>query len=350
MNQAMISSFPLVIGHEYAVDLLKRSLESNRLAHAYLFVGPPRIGKTTLALFLAQAVNCLHPESKPCGTCIACRKIQQSLHPDVRVIDEEGGSIKINQIRELQSEATLSPFEGRQRVYILCDFQNATIEAANCLLKTLEEPPPRVMLILTATQAELLLPTIVSRCQVLNLRPLALDQVEQALQVYWGVEPRQARLLARLSGGRMGWAIEASRNETLLLDREKYLLVLEQALGGKRIERMRLAQQLSQSPEDLPGILDLWQNWWRDLLLAKSGNAQLMTNVDREQTVLHEAQLYALDEIWACLRATERTAEYIEQNVNPRLALEVLLLSLPYRSMASQEVSHDEQGMKQCPS
>ncbi|MGB9879748.1 MAG: ATP-binding protein, partial [Anaerolineae bacterium] len=241
-----------------------------------------------------------------------------------------------------QSEATLSPFEGQKRVYILCDFQNATLEAANCLLKTLEEPPPRVMLILTATQAELLLPTIVSRCQVLNLRPLALDQVEQALQVHWGVEPRQARLLARLSGGRMGWAIAASRDEALLLDREKYLLVLEQALGEKRIERMRLAQQLSQNPENLPGILDLWQNWWRDLLLAKSGNAQWMTNVDREQTVLHEVQHYTLGEIWACLRATERAAEYIEQNVTPRLALEVLLLSLPYRSMASLEANHDE--------
>jgi DNA polymerase-3 subunit delta' len=329
MTEAIISSPPLLIGHEWAVDLLKHSLAADRLTHAYLFVGPPRIGKTTLALFLAQAVNCLHPENKPCGNCLACRKIQRGLHPDVRVIDERGGSIKINQVRELQNEATLSPFEGRQRVYILCDFQNATLEAANCLLKTLEEPPPRVILILTASKAELLLPTIVSRCQVLNLRPLALDQVEQALQTYWGVESRQARLLARLSGGRMGWAIEASSNEALLLEREKYLLVLEQALGEKRIERMRLAQQLSQSPEELPGILELWQNWWRDLLLAKSGNAQSITNVDREQTVLHEAQRYAMSEIYACLRAIERTAEQIEQNVNPRLALEVLLLSLP---------------------
>lgn len=342
MTEALIPSRPVVIGHEWAVALLKRSLARNRLAHAYLFVGLPQIGKTTLALFLAQAVNCLQPDNKPCGHCMACRKIQRGLHPDVRVIDEEGGSIKINQIRELQNEVTLAPFEGRQRVYILCDFQNATLEAANCLLKTLEEPPPRVMLILTAMQAEMLLPTIVSRCQVLNLRPLALVQVEQALQVYWGVELHQARLLAKLSGGRMGWAIEASRDEALLLDREKYLLVLEQALGGKRIERMRLAQQLSQSPEDLHGILALWQNWWRDLLLAKSGNAQLMTNVDREQTVLHEAQLYTLHEIRAGLRALERAAEYIEQNVNPRLALEVLLLSLPYQSMANLEAIQDE--------
>lgn len=335
MTQTVTLSRPLVIGHAWAVELLKRSLARNRLAHAYLFVGPPRVGKTALALFLAQAVNCLHPDDKPCGDCMACRKIQRGLHPDVRVIDGEGGSIKINQIRELQNEATLSPFEGRQRVYVLCDFQNATPEAANCLLKTLEEPPPRVLLILTATQGEALLPTIVSRCQVLNLRPLALEEVEQALQTYWGVEPRRARLLAKLSGGRMGWAIEASANEALLLDREKYLLVLEQALGQRRTERMKLAQQLSQNLEALPGMLDLWQDWWRDLLLAKTGNEQSITNVDREQTVWHEAQSYTLDEIRACLGAIDRAVKQIEQNVNPRLALEVLLLSLPYRAAAS---------------
>lgn len=332
MSEAIAKPTPLIIGHEWAVNLIKRSLARNRLAHAYLFVGPPRIGKTTLALFLAQAVNCLDEGSRPCGVCLACQKIGQGLHPDVRVIDEEGSSIKIDQIRALQSEAVLSPFEGRQRVYILCNFQKATMEAANCLLKTLEEPPPNVLLILTAVQVENLLPTIVSRCQVLNLRSLAVRQVEQALKTYWGVEPYQARLLARLSGGRIGWAIEACSNEALLREREKYLVALEQALGQKRTERMRLAQQLSQFPEILPELLDLWQNWWRDLLLAKSGNIQAVTNVDREQTVLHESQQYTLNEIWACLRALERAAKQIEQNVNPCLALEVLLLSLPHRS------------------
>jgi DNA polymerase-3 subunit delta' len=244
-------------------------------------------------------------------------------------MDESSSTIKIDQIRELQREMSLSPFAGRKRIYILCNFQRATLEAANCLLKTLEEPPPQVILILTATQAEMLLPTIVSRCQTLNLRALPVSQVQQALQTWRNVEPGQAGLVARLSEGRIGWAIEASTNDALLRNREKYLVALEQILRQERTERMGLAQQLCQNPHILPDIFDLWQSWWRDLLLAKSGNADALTNVDREQTIRQEAQHCTLTEIGACLHAIQRAAQQVEQNVNPCLALEVLLLGMP---------------------
>lgn len=349
MSVKNLAGRSVFIGHEWALDLLQHGLARDHLAQAYLFAGPPRIGKTTLALYLARAVNCVAGQDRPCGKCNACRKIGQGVHPDVRVIDEPASSIKIDQMRELQMEMTLAPFEGQRRVYILCNFQQATMEAANCLLKTLEEPPPRVILILTALQAEMLLPTITSRCQTLNLRPLPVGQVQQALEEHWSIEPHRARVLAKLSGGRIGWAIESSQDDTLLRTREKYLVALEQAIRQERTDRLGLAQQLSQNPQCLPEVLDLWQGWWRDLLLVKSGNLQALVNIDRQQTVSNEAQHYTLNEIQSCLRSIERAAQQIEQNVNATLAMEVLLLSMPRPTDGGTGTSPAQQKLAQDP-
>jgi DNA polymerase-3 subunit delta' len=140
-------------------------------------------------------------------------------------------------------------------------------------------------------------------------------------------------LLARLSGGRIGWAIEATTNEALLRNRDKYLIALEQALRQDRTERMGLAQQLCQNPQVVPDVLELWQGWWRDLLLAKSGNTRALINVDRESTIAHEAQRFTWNEMLTCLNAVQRAAQQVEQNVSPCLALEVLLLRMPRLSL-----------------
>ncbi|MBC8248738.1 MAG: DNA polymerase III subunit delta' [Anaerolineales bacterium] len=319
-----------VVGHKWAVDLLKRALAGERVAHAYLLTGPPQIGKRSLALNFAQALNCLD-EEKPCGHCLACNKIAHGHHPDVQVIEGEGGTLKIDQMRTLRHEAALSPLEGRWKVYIIRQMEQATAEAANCLLKTLEEPPAHVILMLTASEAEALLPTIVSRCQVLNLRPLATETVQRVLQDRWGVDVERARLLARLSGGRLGWAAAASQNDALLEQRERHLNEMIELMGQGRVERLEYAQQLSGNPEAAPGLLHLWLSWWRDLLLAASGSSVGITNVDREDTLSTQAQRYSLDQVRDFVEALRAAAWRLERNANTRLTLEVLMLSLPTR-------------------
>jgi DNA polymerase-3 subunit delta' len=319
-----------VIGHKWAVDLLKRALASGRVAHAYLLTGPPQIGKRSLALNFAQALNCLDQE-KPCGQCLACSKIAHGNHPDVQIIEGEGGTLKIDQMRTLRHEAVLSPLEGRWKVYIIRQMEQATAEAANCLLKTLEEPPSNVILMLTASEAEVLLTTIVSRCQVLNLRPLATETVQSSLQERWGVEVERAQLLARLSGGRLGWAVTASQNDAILDQRERHLDEMMELLSQGRVERLEYAQQLSRNPEAMPELLHLWLGWWRDLLLATSGSSVGITNIDREDTLRIQAQRYSLGQVRDFVEALRAAAWRLERNANTRLTLEVLMLSLPTR-------------------
>ncbi len=232
-------------------------------------------------------------------------------------------------MREMQREVALSPHEGRWKVYILRQMERATPEAANCLLKTLEEPPPQVILLLTASDSEQLLPTIISRCQVLNLRPPSVLLVQKALQERWGVDSERARLLARLSGGRLGWAVKASQDEAILRQRERRLDEMIELMGQGRVERWRYAQRLSQSPDDLQAVLDFWLSWWRDLLLIKGGSSIEVTNLDRQAALRSQARNYSLTQVRDFIGALQAAVWQLEHNANPRLALEVLMLSLP---------------------
>jgi DNA polymerase-3 subunit delta' len=317
-----------VVGHEWAVDLLKRALASERVAHAYLLTGPPQIGKRSLAVNFAQALNCLD-EEKPCGQCLACSKIAHGSHPDVQIVEGEGDTIKIDQMRALRREAALSPLEGRWKVYIIRQMEQATAEAANCLLKTLEEPPPHVVLILTASETEVLLPTIVSRCQVLNLRPLATKTVQEALHERWGVDVERAQLLARLSGGRLGWAVAASQSANILHQHEKHLDDMLTLMDQGRVERLEVAYQLSRDPATAQELLHLWLSWWRDLLLAASGSLEGIINIDREHTLRAQVQRYSLGQVRDFVEALRTAIWQMEHHANTRLTLEVLLLSLP---------------------
>ena len=317
-----------VVGHEWTVRMLQHCVSQNRIGHAYLLTGPAQIGKTTLATNFAQALNCTSAE-QPCGECTSCRKIAAGNHPDVQLIAGANGSIKIEQIRQLQSVVALSPHEAPWRVCILLDMDQATPEAANCLLKTLEEPPGRVVLILTAVSSHALLPTLVSRCQHLPLRTLSNDTITQALCHTWQVEPDQARLLARWSGGRIGWAIAALQDNSLLDHRAQLLTALLRALPANRFERMRSAEQLSMHKDDIPAALEVWQSWWRDLLLVKLGREAAVVNTDQLDNLRIWEGRYNTEQVLGFLTELLKAARVLAQDANARLALEVLFLKLP---------------------
>ncbi len=320
-----------VVGHEWAVALLRRSLAEGRVGHAYLITGSPHIGKTTLARVLAQALNCAHPEAdeRPCGECRSCRLVSNNHHPDVQFIGPDGVYLKIGQIRDVQRQVALSPLEGRRKVYILQDMERATVEAANALLKTLEEPPSHAVLILTASEAEALLPTIVSRCQVLPLRPLSRQAIEQALMERWQVSPEQALLLANLSGGRLGWAVEAAVQPSFLKRRAQRLDELQELMGQGRAERFIYADRLSRNAATLRETAALWLTWWRDLLLIAHGSTATPTHQDRSAELHRWAAKLQPEQVLQVVEATRAAIRGLDSNANPRLTAEVLMLNLP---------------------
>jgi DNA polymerase-3 subunit delta' len=215
-------------------------------------------------------------------------------------------------------------------VVVLADFERATLSAANALLKTLEEPASQALLILTAVDPGALLPTVVSRCQMLALRPLPPQRIVEALQTHWHASPDQAELLAQLAAGRLGWAVRALEDQELLARRERHLQELLALLGAGRVERLAYAQQLSRDLALLKEVLALWLTVWRDLLLLQSGAAQTkLMNLDwqdRLQTMAGHSSLAQAKDMIVRLRTALLN---LERNVNPRLNLEVLLLKLP---------------------
>lgn len=344
-----------VVGHAWAVDHLEATLARDRMAHAYLLTGVHGIGKTTLALALAQRLECTAPGSfGPCGQCLACVKLQRRVHPDLRIVDgapagwkldkdgpppprkndRERRTIKIDQVRELTQWLVQTPFEGRWKIAILRRFEEANDEAANALLKTLEEPPQHALLILTAQNATGLLPTIVSRCQRMALRPLAGPAVEAALVEQWRTAPEQAALLARLARGRLGWAVRTLSDENILKERDAALDQLQTLLDEGRAERLARVVALSAAKETLPQILEEWLVWWRDVLLLAGAGPDSpaearVTNADRLEALRLHARRYTFPQARQALRALRAAQRHLDQNVNPRLALDVLMLDLP---------------------
>jgi DNA polymerase-3 subunit delta' len=317
-----------VTGHDWAKELFKRQKDRGRIPQSLLITGPPHVGKGSLARYFAQYLNC-RGEPQPCGDCLSCRKLISGNHPDIRVFDDDHAPLKIEQVRALQRELSLSPLEGQYRVALLCNFERATASAANALLKTLEEPAAPVVLILTASDPGGLLPTIVSRCQVLTLRPLPGHQLCQALQGQWGATPEQAELLAQLAVGRLGWAVRSLEDEEFLQRRAKGLADMLDLLAMPRAERLAYANSMSRNLLVLKEMLALWLVVWRDLLLLKSESTTKIVNLDWQDTLQDIAYRSTLSEVKEMIFRLQAALLNLDRNVNPRLNLEVVLLKLP---------------------
>jgi DNA polymerase III subunit delta' len=321
-----------LIGHEWAVDMLKKHVVNGTARHAYLFAGPPGLGRRSLALRFAQALNCQTPISTgiPCGQCRTCKQIESMQYPDLSVVqaDSEGGTLKVDQIRDTRRSLTLKPYVANYRVALFLRFQQANDNAANALLKTLEEAPSYAVLILTADNPEQLLPTIVSRCEVLRLRPLNIEAVQKELQTR-GLEIGQAKLIAHISGGRFGYALRLIENDSLLEKRDQRLNDLLTLIPATRVEKFAYADKLAKDKESMRQAILIWLSYWRDVMLRTARAESPLVNVDRNMEIEDLADRMDLSSARRVVSSLENTLEKMERNVNSRMLAEVLLLDLP---------------------
>jgi DNA polymerase III subunit delta' len=332
------------IGQPKLVDLFRKALEEGSLSHAYLMSGPPQVGKMTLALDLAMALNCSAEKGKkPCGKCSSCQKISAGKHSDVQVIGlnsnmisedaKERTEIGIEQVKEMLHSASLPPFEGEYRVYIIDEAGYLSMEAANRLLKTLEEPVGKVVFILLTANTQLIPATLISRCQRLNLSRMKTDEVETVLISRWNTEPEKAKLLARLSHGSLGWAIGASGDSNLLQDRNEQFEKMLAMVRGDYSERFaaanQLAAQFGKKRKTVYETLDSWASWWRDILLVKTGCSDDIINIDYLPGLAKMAGDFSLVQIKTAIRSILEAGEQLRLNGNSRLVMEALMLNLP---------------------
>ena len=310
-----------IIGHEQIIEQLLHAIESDRIAGAYLFAGPAYIGKETVARYFAKSINCTASEQGSCDKCLSCRKIDNGNHPDVQIIQPSGTWMKIDQIRELQKWIVYQPLEGKRKVYILTEADCMNLEAANCLLKTLEEPPAGSVLILITSNLDALLPTIRSRCQIIDFHPLPIPDLAAYLIQQFSLAEHKAFPIASLSGGAVGKALTRLRGEEDF-SQESIPEIME---TRDRLAAFRIAEQLSQNQEALDHLV----TWYRDLLLLHQGAPiDSLTHTNHADSLRHLASEYSRLKLQSAIRLIFETKDLLKRNVNATLALEVMVLKL----------------------
>ncbi len=366
-----------IIGHEWAVDYLRRSLRHGRNRHAYLITGPAAVGKMTLALRFAMALNCEAEavERKPCGVCDSCRRfidgnfqsIGETNEPDVIIAqdyvkqrtrrDTSSGRLSIDDIR-LLIETTksgsawlyLKPYNSRYRIALYERFHLVLGPAQDALLKSFEEPPPAVIQILTSDSPAAILPTIRSRAQIIALRPVPKAPIKAELRRR-GADDDHAELLARLSNGRVGWALGALEDDAKLQYWQSALDQLDDVLAGSLLQRLKIAEKLGsikwvtetgEATEAgqrvsqrvaLYNLLEIWQSFWRDVLLETYDSPLKPCNINRRAEIRRLARSMDRAAALRAIIATRRAMNSIDQNrntnANPRLVLDALFLDYP---------------------
>ncbi|MFA4984453.1 MAG: DNA polymerase III subunit delta' [Candidatus Omnitrophota bacterium] len=307
-------SFKDIKGQDSSLELLRRAIQEDSVAKAYLFSGPEGIGKRRAALEFAKAVNCRDNDADSCGECGCCLKIDNNRHPDVRLIEGESGTIRIDDIRQMQREINLRPYDAQLKVYIIDNAHNLNAESSNALLKTLEEPPAHSVIVLVSSKPSLLFKTVISRCQIVRFYPLGRDRLEGILKSEYGLDVSRAHFLSYFCEGRIG---DALRLKDAGFYQEKNR-VIDDFLTSRH--SVAPAVSVSQTREGLHRDINILIGWFRDICFLKTGMAgEELINFDRRNELAMMAQDYTQEQLSGIFDFLSEAHLRIDQNVNLKL-------------------------------
>jgi DNA polymerase-3 subunit delta' len=308
-------------------QVLRSAVIQRRLPAAYLFVGPQGVGKQTTAVVLAKALNCLSAGGDACDRCTVCARIERRVHPDVHLIEPQGQAMKIDQIRHLQEVLTLQAYEGRVKVAILDEAGSLTVEAANSLLKILEEPPSQTLFVLASRQLGNLPATLISRTQILRFGLMAPDDIAAWLRHHIA-EAGEAERRAHLSGGRPGVALSLDL-AAILERRSAAARLLAEILANDPEAMLRNAEHWGKRKADHALLFEMLLSILRDLAIMRAGgSATYLLHRDSQNTLLPQATALPTPTLWDIFDIVHSAQEAIAHNVNPQLAFEVMFLKI----------------------
>ena len=304
--------FEKIRGQRFAKKYLSNSIKSNMISHAYMFEGPSGVGKNTMARDLAT-------------TLLEMENLFNS--PDYIKITPEGDSIKIAQIRKLQSDILVKPYKS-YKIYVIDEAQKMTVEAQNALLKTLEEPPKYAIIILITNNKESLLDTIKSRCEIIKFTPIPLVEVADYL-TQTGVDKNRASLLANFSRGSMQKAIELSESEDFHIMRDEVQKYVETFLTGSMLDIMDIQSSIEKYKDNITNVLDLLVNYFRDIMMVKENvDSSMIINLDRLVFIKNMSTKITYSQLSKIIDIIEETKNKLRSNCNFNISIQVMTLNI----------------------
>jgi DNA polymerase-3 subunit delta' len=323
-------SFQQITGHKRAITIIQKAIQHAKIAHAYLFHGPAAIGKKFCAIQFAKVLNCRQQQLDSCDICESCLKIEHQNHMDVQILEADGNTIKIQQIRNLQEELALKSFQARFRVFIIDNAELMNEAAANCLLKTLEEPPSQNVIILITSALHRLLPTVLSRCAKIPFAPLTHQELETFLSQTRQLPGDQATLLARFAEGSIGKAL--SLDPTVIFTaRRAFLDRIRRLSLNHMAELFELAKEIAADDTHFPDQMAFMKLWLRDLLLLHQPDLrEAIVNQDMISELLRLKPQFSEASLIRIFRLLCDFESSLKVNANKQLGLENILIEIAH--------------------